>query len=462
MKTLKKITSVVVALSMVMALITVTPTKTEAAVKIIVGKKLTMNYGKTDQIMVKGTGVKATSSNKKIAKVTKVKKAGKNTIITVKGVKSGKATIKVKKGSSSKKVKVTVNPAKVTIVDAARTSLADATCNSIKVTWKKAKGATGYYVYYSTNATSGFKSVKIKGGSKTSTIVSGLTNGAKYYFKVKAYGNNSTKSSSYSSVKAEKTYKLTWSDEFNYTDTNKLSTNWTYEEGHGEKYGNPGWGNNELQYYTTGDNVKLNGTNLVIIPKYTTNNVAEKYTSTIMVSRGKKSFKYGRIEFRAKLPKGQGTWAACWMLGSSNKWPLCGEIDVLETTKDITKTTIPQSIHCNRFNGMPTSTGNKFKHTTVSTATSAYHTYGIEWDEQVIKFYIDGKYTWTYDPDVYSAIADGNSNVDIWPYNQPFYLILNCAIGGTLGGSVGSQYWTSVGNNTYEDYMYVDYVRVYQ
>ena len=120
---------------------------------------------------------------------------------------------------------------------------------------------------------------------------------------------------------------------------------------------------------------------------------------------------------------------------------------------------------------MPTSSGNKYKHTTVSTATSAYHTYGIIWNSKEITFTIDGKATWTYNPNTYSATGNGTSNKDIWPFDKPFYLIINCAIGGTLGGEVGTDFWTKAGtkeystgnvNDIYQDYMYVDYVRVYQ
>ena len=188
--------------------------------------------------------------------------------------------------------------------------------------------------------------------------------------------------------------------------------------------------------------------------------------STKVWTRGLYAVKYGKIEFRAKMPKGQGTWAAAWMLGVNNSWPLCGEIDVLETTKDPTKTIMPQSIHCARFNGMPTSPGNKYKNTFVKDATSAYHTYGIIWDEQTIQFTIDGRTTWTYDPDNYKASGDGNTDINIWPFNQPFYLILNCAMGGVLGGNITPNYWTKIATNgnieTYQDYYYIDWVRVSQ
>ena len=120
---------------------------------------------------------------------------------------------------------------------------------------------------------------------------------------------------------------------------------------------------------------------------------------------------------------------------------------------------------------MPTSSGNKYKDTTVATATSAYHTYGIIWNAKEVTFTIDGKVTWSYNPSRYVATGNAWANSSIWPFNKPFYLIINCAIGGTLGGNVGTDYWTKIGekkysdgntNEIYQDYMYVDYVRVYQ
>ena len=157
------------------------------------------------------------------------------------------------------------------------------------------------------------------------------------------------------------------------------------------------------------------------------------------------------------------------MLGTNGGWPANGEIDILETTSQPSKTVIPQSIHCPAFNGMPSSPDNphgpnKHEDTYVGTATSEYHTYGIEWTSNLIKFTIDGKYTWSYDPTKY---AGGTGIPRIWPFNGPQYLIINCAIGGTLGGPVGTNYWTKAEvknktNQVYRDFMYVDYVRVYQ
>ena len=468
MKMLKKVTSIVLALAMVATLITVNPAQTSAKVTIKSGKKITLTVGKSKTIKVKEKGAKFTSSNKKVATVSKKGK------VTAK--KPGTCKITVKVGKSKKKVPVKVGLAKATLSSASLASV-----NSVKVNWGKVKGATGYYVYYSTNSKTGFKQVAVNGANTKSTTIKNLAMGQTYYFKVKAFakvGKKTYTGSAFSTVKSVRVYKMVWNDEFNGT---KLDmTKWNNEGATGRG----GYGNKELQDYEI-DYCEVKEGSLIIKPQFEWDTKTKKIVgikrpettkvySTKLWTKNQFSFTYGKVEFRAKLPKGQGTWAAAWMLGNDSnhgKWPMCGEIDVLETTSDLTKTIIPQSIHCNKFNGMPTSPGNKYKHTTVNTATSEYHTYGIIWTSTSITFTIDGKETWTYDPNKYVATGKGTSNVNIWPFNKPFYLILNCAVGGTLGGDVTPTYWTKIDeklsdtgviSEIYQDYMYVDYVRVYQ
>lgn len=466
MKGLKKITSFILVIAMVVTLCGINNSTADAAVTIFYGKKMKVSVGKSDSIAVKQKGAKFTSSNKKIATVSKKGK--------VTGKKVGTCKITVKVGKSKKTCTVTVIPDRVVLKSAV---LAAENSNAVKVTWNKVKGATGYYVYYSTKKSGGFKKVNVKGGKKTSATINNLTSGNTYYFKVKAYakaGKKTLTSQSYSkNVLSVKVWKLLWSDEFNYTDKSKILENWSYEEGHGV---NGGWGNSEVQHYTnTGNNVSLTGTALVIQPKYEYIESEKKYeyTSARLVTKGKKQFKYGKIEFCAQVPSAQGTWAATWLLGQKNNWPYSGEIDVMETLSN-TKTgifaldRIPQTIHNGKFNGMSTSSGPKNATTTVPGSTTGYHRYGIIWDEKTITFTIDGKKTWTYDPSLYVPQGDGTGNNDIWPYNDYFYLIMNVAIGGTLGGSI-------VGANGIEKTiinkdevigpkgrMIVDWVRVYQ
>ena len=455
MKTMKKVFAVMLSVITVCSAVTISNTvDTKAAVKIKFGKKITVTVGSSDIIVVKGKAT-AKSSNKKVATV-KVKK-GKTSTITVKGFKSGKAKVTVKVKKSKKKVPVTVNPKKVASVKATLVGN-----NSANISWSAAKGAVKYQVYHSTNASTGFKLVATVKG--TSYKNDGLSLGKQYYYKVKSIGNKSTKGA-FSPVASVKTWKLVWNDEFNGTslDTSKWNNNGATGAG--------GYGNSELQNYQMQYCEVKNGS-LIIKPQFKWDKsknvcVNNSYYSTKLWTRNQHKFKYGKIEFVAKMPHGQGTWAAGWMLGENNSWPLCGEIDVFETTSELAKTKIPQSIHCNKFNGMKTSSGNKHYDSTITTATTAYHTYAIEWTAKKIDFYIDGKKTGTYDPSMYSLEGDGTDNIDIWPYNQPFYLIVNCAIGGTLGGKVITpKYWTKIATNgnieTYEDYLYFDAVRVYQ
>lgn len=454
----KKVTSVVVAIAMIATLCVISPSNTKAAVKIMYGKKLTLAVGKSDTIAVKQKGATFTSSNKKIATVNKKGK--------VKAKKTGTCKITVKVGSSKKKATITVVPANVTI-----SSVALASTNSAKVTWKKAKGASGYYVYSSTSQGSGYKKIAtVKGAAKTSYTATNLAANQTYYYKVKAYGKAGKKtvtSKKYSGVKSVTTAKnwtMVWNDEFNGTtlDSSKWNNNGATGAG--------GYGNQELQNYQM-NYCEVKDGSLVIKPQFqwdtsTKKPVSGSYYSTKLWTKGQYSLKYGKVEFRAKMPKGKGTWAAGWMLGENYTWPTCGEIDVFETTFDVLKQTIPQSLHCPKFNGMATSSGNKHWDTTVTDATSAYHTYGVIWTDKDITFTIDGKVTGTYSPSMYSLEGDGTSDINIWPYNQNFYLILNCAIGGVLGGTVDPKYWTKIATNgnieTYQDYFYIDWVRVYQ
>ena len=489
MKTYRKIVSIVLMVALVMSLsIVQSPTKTQAKVKIIVGKKLDMDIGSSDTILVKGKA-KAKSSNKKVAKVTKVKKSGKRTKIKVKGKKVGKTTIKIR-GKGTKKVKVIVRPKTPKKLKVSLTS-----STSAKLTWKKSKGAKGYYVYRANKKSGKYK--KIATVKKTNYTNKNLELGKYYYYKVIAYGSKKVKSETYSNIAYTKTWKLVWQDEFNGTSLDK--SKWNNEGATGAW----GYGNNELQDYEWDYQEVKNG-KFIIKPQFnhvkktvedidagtkSTSEYNDSYYSTKVWTKGKnyKQFTYGKFEFRAKMPKGRGTWAAGWMLGTGagGGWPQCGEIDVFETTKEVTKTWIPQSIHCKKFNGMPTSSGNKHYDLVIKDATTAYHTYGVEWYPTYIKFTVDGKKNDIYDPADFSLSGNATDDMTIWPYKYPFYLILNCAIGGTLGGDVTTDYWTPIGDKkttteesvdektghkiktttetqTYQDYLYYDYVRVYQ
>lgn len=464
MKRVKQLLSIMIAIVMVVASVCVVnePVKTEAAVKIIVGKKLNVSVNGTDTIVVKGKA-SAKSANAKIAKVKKVKKGSGMTKITIQGKKVGKVKVKIKVGKKSKKVKVTVRPK---IVAGVRAALL--TSNSAKISWKKAKGASGYRVYRSTSAAGPFKKIAtVKGYKKTSYTNYSLALGNYYYYKVIAYGKKGLTSEEYSNVVSVKTWKLYWSDEFNGNKINEKV--WNYITGAG------GWGNNELQNYQPEYNKVANG-KLTIMPTFEYDTDAEEWLQDSVYSgrldtKGKFTFQYGYLQFRAKQAKGVGTWTAGWALGSKNAWPLCGEIDVFETTSAKTKTIIPQSLHCKRFNGMSGSSANKHFDSTIPTATSAYHTYGVIWTPTSITFTIDGNPTGTYDPDTYVTEGRGIDDTAVWPYKQPFYLLVNCAVGGVLGGQLEPTYWKKVGSRVdeegtvidkYQDYLIYDWIRIYK
>lgn len=226
---------------------------------------------------------------------------------------------------------------------------------------------------------------------------------------------------------------LVWSDEFDIPGAPDPAK-WGYDLGAG------GWGNSELQYYTnrTDNAVVSNGT-LKIIAKAESYS-GSNYTSARLLSKDKFSFKYGKIEARAKLPVGVGTWPAIWMLGSNINnvgWPACGEIDIMEH-KGSQLNTIYGTLHYPGHSG-----GNANGATTViANATTEFHKYKAEWDANTIKIFVDDV--------LFHTVANSSS----LPFNQNFFIILNVAMGGTFAGPVDPAFTNAT--------MEVDYVRVYQ
>jgi len=230
--------------------------------------------------------------------------------------------------------------------------------------------------------------------------------------------------------------KLVWSDEFD-TDGAPDTSNWVYDIGHGSN----GWGNNEVQFYTSdAENVRVKNGLLTIqaIKK------DGKWTSARLKTQGKRNWTYGKIVFRARLPVGKGTWPALWMLGeniSAVGWPSCGEIDIMEHVgRD--PGIVQCALHTKASHG---DTVNK-KSKPVSTFNTEFHTYEADWNEEQIDFYIDGELYYTYKP-----TEKDNAH---WPYNTPFFIIMNIAIGGGFGGEVDPAITEAT--------MEVDYVRVYR
>lgn len=229
-----------------------------------------------------------------------------------------------------------------------------------------------------------------------------------------------------------KYHKLVWSDEFSHNGAPDHSK-WGYELGAG------GWGNNELEYYTSRPQNVIVKDGLLHITALKENYEGSNYTSARILTKGKFSFKYGRVEVRAKLPAGVGTWPAIWMLGSnvdSAHWPACGEIDIMEHLgRDMNK--IYGTLH------YPEHYGDHANGKTIMIKDATqFHIYGLEWSPSVIKISVDGK--------VYQSVPNSSAI----PFNHNFFIILNMAMGGNFGGPVDPKVTKAS--------MEIDYVRVYQ
>ncbi len=241
-------------------------------------------------------------------------------------------------------------------------------------------------------------------------------------------------------------WKVVWSDEFDgdSVDTSK----WTYD------IGNWGWGNNELQYYTRGreKNARIEDGNLII--EAHKDDMGEAWTSARLTTRGKVTFLYGKIEFRAKVPPNRGNWAAGWTLGDKYvdelSWPYCGEIDILESVgyevDDETGNGIAHaSAHCGAYyfklGNQPTAT------IPVENMHEEFHTYAVVWTPEGMDVLIDDQPYFTYD--------DTSTELS-WPFDQAQNIILNLAMGGGWGGALGMD------ESIVSQKMIVDYVRVYE
>ncbi len=241
--------------------------------------------------------------------------------------------------------------------------------------------------------------------------------------------------------KSETNWQLVWSDEFNYQGLPD-SALWNYDTG------GHGWGNNELQYYTPGrpENVRVEGGNLVITARREDWKGA-RFTSTRLVTKGKGEWQYGRIEVKARIPSGTGTWPAIWMLGASTplKWPDDGEIDIMEHVGH-NQGFIHGSIHCKQYNHM---LGTQRTDTVFSNDCSErFHVYDAQWDKDSVRVGMDGN--------VFFRFANERTGYDAWPFDNKMYLLLNIAVGGNWGGQEG------VDTTIFPQSMEIDYVRVYQ
>ncbi|UCE94064.1 MAG: family 16 glycosylhydrolase [Flavobacteriaceae bacterium] len=250
---------------------------------------------------------------------------------------------------------------------------------------------------------------------------------------------------------------LTTEEEFQEPSFNKLvfednfdvngapdEAKWNYDLEDGCAQGLCGWGNNEEQWYTDrSDNVRVEDGNLYITAKRESRG-GKSYTSARLKTENKFEFTYGRVDVRAKLPSGGGTWPAIWMLGAdyeTNIWPGCGEIDIMEYVGN-EPGKIRSSLHSPSSFGATENT----EEVDIEDENDEFHLYSMTWTSNQISFYLDGERFYTY----YPFQKDNRS----WPFNNDQFLILNIAMGGNLGGNIDAGFDQSE--------MVIDYVKVYQ
>ncbi|GAA2237189.1 glycoside hydrolase family 16 protein [Promicromonospora sukumoe] len=235
---------------------------------------------------------------------------------------------------------------------------------------------------------------------------------------------------------------LTWSDEFDGAAGGAPNpANWNLETGAG------GWGNNELQNYTSSrDNSALDGNgNLVITARQDGNG---GYTSARLTTAGKVEPTYGRVEARIKIPRGQGIWPAFWMLGgqidSGVPWPNSGEIDIMENV-GFEPHMVHGTIHGPGYSG-GSGIGGSYTHPQGWSFADDFHTFAVDREP--------GRITWSVDGNVYQTRSTADVGGNQWVFDQPFFMLLNVAVGGNWPGYPD-------GTTQFPQQMVVDYVRVY-
>lgn len=239
-------------------------------------------------------------------------------------------------------------------------------------------------------------------------------------------------------------WKLVWNDEFDYTGLPD-SSKWLFDT-RGNAWN---WGNNEAQYYT--EKRKENAwvsEGVLRITALKEEMGGKQYTSARLLTKGKGDWLYGRFEIRAKLPTGVGAWPAIWMLPTDNTyggWPGSGEIDIMENV-GYDPTTIHGTAHTKAYNhSIGTQKSNTIQ---CPDCFENFHVYALEWEANEYRVYLDEVHYFTF--------QNEGTGFEAWPFDQPFHLLLNLAIGGNWGGQQGID--DSLFPHVYE----IDYVRVYQ
>ncbi len=255
-------------------------------------------------------------------------------------------------------------------------------------------------------------------------------------------------------------WQLVWADEFE-TPGAPNQKFWNYEEGFIR--------NGEAQFYTRDrrENARVENGNLILEARHETwknpraaaaeggtekrrpaGPAVAEYTSASLITQGKITWTYGRLEVRAKLPEARGTWPAIWLLGTniaSVGWPACGEIDVMEFV-GYEPGVVHANIHTEKYNHVRgTGKGNRLA---LPSASSDFHVYALEWHRDRLEFFVDGQKYFTY--------ANEGTGRDVWPFDRDHYLILNLAIGGSWGGRQG------IDADRFPQRLEIDYVRAYR
>ena len=251
-------------------------------------------------------------------------------------------------------------------------------------------------------------------------------------------GGGGTDGDGYQGADSYPGMSLVWSDEFEGTTIN--SSNWTYD------LGNSGWGNNEWQNYTSSPN------NCSVADGFLTITARQEgggYTSARMKSVDLQEFQFGRIDIRAKLPEGQGMWPALWMLGANfpeGGWPQCGEIDIMELVGH-QPSTVHGTAHWGSNFSVHQYTGSSVTLPGGAKFSDAFHLFSVVWEQNSIQWYMDDQ--------LYFSINNTQMNGQPYPFNAPFFFIMNIAVGGNWPGYPDA-------TTQFPQTMMVDYVRVFQ
>lgn len=341
---------------------------------------------------------------------------------------------------------------------------ANATITRVLVTWQNAYGkayqiqtspdaATWNTIYTTTTSDGGVDDLTVSGSGRYVRLyatVRGTGYGYSLY-GLDVYGTGGMPQATPTPVPTATPHSrpytnLVWSDEFNGTTLD--TTNWTLETGGG------GFGNNEREYYTNGQNLTFTGSEMIIHARqenpagYTCWYGTCTYTSSRLKSAGKREFKYGRIEARLQIPYSQGIWPAFWMLGNNMGtagWPTAGEIDIMENIGK-EPSILHGTVHGPNYSG---SNGIGGPYTLPSGQLhDAYHVYAVEWEENVMRWYIDGTLYFTLTKSTVETHGQ-------WVFDHPFFIIMNVAVGGAWPGDPD-------GTTVMPQQMKIDYVRVYQ